>query len=646
LVREKKIRTDIQVLRGVAVIAILLFHANEEIFKLGYLGVDVFFVVSGLVVTPLIIRIYLGTRSVRVRLSRLRDFYIRRFFRLAPALSVMLIFVIPLIFLVGNPEVHGVLASQGFFTLFLIGNLGAYKNSGDYFMSSSNPLIHTWSLSVEEQIYIILPVILGLFLVNQLKILKTTTQVLFFLFCISFMFFLFPSILEPLYSRFGIQSVSEFSFYSPIDRFWQFATGSFIHLSRNKKKLELPKAFKFFQIGLISILILLFTPIEISSKASSIFATFLTALIIIFGSLNFLPVTLVKTLEHIGNASYSIYLYHMPLIHIARYSKATEIEGQNGRFIQTIIAVFISIIFGSLSFHYVENKFRFIGRTSPITKKTIISTFFLFILFPFFLLSGVDIAQKNSYFGMSKNFFKPTYPLALDPDCLMKSESGEPCVYFNSTDGEKILLLGDSHAGHFSQALITAVRGSGQNLTIFVSDSCLLDIQNFNVTLGDKCVKLNERILAWIVNNKPDLIIISEFIASEARKLNSQRTLLMLQELSQKVLIVGNNPVFPDKNDFMVARPIILSPYDPNSSPKFFPKFKMNLHVKILSDELSVWARLNGFETLNLWPLFCNDKYCTRYNETGWLYFDSDHLSNNGAALVIPSFEYHLRRLK
>ena len=72
----------------------------------------------------------------------------------------------------------------------------------------------------------------------------------------------------------------------------------------------------------------------------------------------------------------------------------------------------------------------------------------------------------------------------------------------------------------------------------------------------------------------------------------------------------------------------------------------MDLNVKILSDELSLWARLNGFKTLDLWTLFCDDMYCTRYNKVGWLYFDTDHLSNNGAALVIPSFENYLRSLK
>ncbi len=162
---ETKYRRDIQVLRGLAVLAVVLFHAKESYFPLGYLGVDVFFVISGFVVTPLILRIFTDQANVG-RLSNLKLFYKRRFYRLAPALAVTLTISAVIIFLLGPPGDHQRFARQGIATILLVGNVSAYTYSGGYFSPNPNPLVHTWSLSVEEQIYIILPLILMLVLRN------------------------------------------------------------------------------------------------------------------------------------------------------------------------------------------------------------------------------------------------------------------------------------------------------------------------------------------------------------------------------------------------------------------------------------------------------------------------------------------------
>lgn len=120
--------------------AVVLFHAEENFFPLGYLGVDVFFVISGFVVTPLILQIFTNKQS---RLSNLRYFYFRRFYRLAPALSVTLAISAIAILLLGYPADHQRFARQGIATLLLIGNLGVYIYSGDYFSPDPNPLVHT-----------------------------------------------------------------------------------------------------------------------------------------------------------------------------------------------------------------------------------------------------------------------------------------------------------------------------------------------------------------------------------------------------------------------------------------------------------------------------------------------------------------------
>ena len=147
-----ELRTDVQILRGIAVFAVVLFHINEKYFPLGYLGVDVFFTISGFVLTPLVLRIFVRGSGLSIS-DNLFRFYKRRFFRLAPALFIILLFSAILILLFAPTSSHQKFANQGFAVLFLIGNLGAYRYQGDYFDSNPNPLVHLWSLSVEEQIY-------------------------------------------------------------------------------------------------------------------------------------------------------------------------------------------------------------------------------------------------------------------------------------------------------------------------------------------------------------------------------------------------------------------------------------------------------------------------------------------------------------
>ena len=158
---KKEYRVDIQSLRGLAVIAVVLFHSSESYFPLGYLGVDVFFVISGFVVTPLIVRVFLSQGTeIHQPLSKLKEFFIGRFYRLAPAMAVTIVVSSVLIFLFAPVSEHSKFAKQGIASLFLLGNFGAFKYSGDYFSPNPNALVHLWSLSVEEQIYLLIPVIL------------------------------------------------------------------------------------------------------------------------------------------------------------------------------------------------------------------------------------------------------------------------------------------------------------------------------------------------------------------------------------------------------------------------------------------------------------------------------------------------------
>jgi peptidoglycan/LPS O-acetylase OafA/YrhL len=639
----KKYRRDIQSLRGLAVLAVVLFHMEERYFPLGYLGVDVFFVISGFVVTPLILRIFTDQSNEGGRLTNLKYFYKRRFYRLAPALAVTLTVSAVSIFLLGPTGDHQWFARQGVATLLLIGNAGAYKYSGgDYFSPNPNPLVHTWSLSVEEQIYIFLPLILIVILHNRTRLKKVIAVVLGCISAISFVSFLFPEILQPLYSRAGITGASQFSFFSPLDRIWQFALGGlgFLLVDRSNERIkEIPKSIH--STFVIVIVIILFGPIHIGLRSSSILASLFAVFVIIFKSLEVFPDFLIEKLEWLGDRSYSIYLVHMPLVYIAKHSPVSQIGNSENRIVQSTIAVLASILLGALSYSKIENRYRNRGKSDNTSVKTKAISLLLTFVIPLTIFASIDYGQRNQYWGLDRNIPQPPFAAFLDPNCERESWNGPPCTYANKGATKSVLLLGDSQAGHISQAVIDAAKRVNWNSVIWTHSGCKFQVQDQEKKVRDICIKNNRRAVEWVIQHTPDVIIVSQSISSESNLSDLENALSVLRSIVPNILLIENTPIFPDGKDFMVSRPLVMSPYEP---PESFLLTEMESSDKYSSNQLAMWGRTNGILTMDFTPLFCSEKICSRFSNGLWLYRDSVHLSVDGAELAIPQIENFLKQ--
>ena len=158
----KILRNDIQFLRGICVLSVITFHINEKSFSLGYLGVDVFFVISGYVIVPKLISTS-EDWNFRKHLKQVQNFYLRRFWRLYPPLILTMTLSLILIVSLIPTDQFSLIGKQSFFATVMLGNYGAYKVVGNYFQNPGSPLLHMWSLGVEAQIYLILPVVLLFF---------------------------------------------------------------------------------------------------------------------------------------------------------------------------------------------------------------------------------------------------------------------------------------------------------------------------------------------------------------------------------------------------------------------------------------------------------------------------------------------------
>ena len=482
-----------------------------------------------------------------------------------------------------------------------------------------------------------------LILRNRRSFKKITVVVLGVISALSFVSFLFPTILEPLYSRVGIELASQFSFYSPIDRVWQFTLGGLAFLlldSYQNRAWKVP-------IGIhltvaMSVVMILFGPVHLNLKVSSILASLFSVVLLLTKSLDVFPDFLIKTFEWVGDRSYSIYLVHMPLLYLAKYSPVTQIGTTENRIIQSIIAVVASIVLGALSYSKIENRFR--GKTREINGlKTVTVAVILTFIIPLALFIAMEQGPRQHYWGLERKIQVPTYAGAVDPNCDRDSEFGPPCTYKTKGATKTVLLLGDSHAVHISQAVVDAAQNTNWNAIVWAPNRCNIQFQkNISNTVSDNCIKNNKSMARWVKANKPDAVIVSQFVYSYSSQNDLRDALLTLRSIVPNLLLIENSPVFPDEKDFMKSRPIIMSAYKP---PKEFSQSLMQIKDINASNQLGNWARINGISTMNFQSIFCHGETCKRWSNAGWLYMDDDHLSVAGAKLTIPQLSAFLKQL-
>lgn len=641
--RKTNIRPDIQFLRGLSVVAVVLFHGFEKNFPAGFLGVDVFFVISGFVVTPLIINIFLGTSVSESRLRLLANFFKDRFFRLIPALFVSIFISSLLIFFFGPTGDHQRIAKQGLSSLIGLGNLGAYKFSGDYFSPNPNPFVHTWSLGIETQIYVFLPFLF--LLINSINRKSKSLLYISMLMTsiLSFLSFVYSTAFEKVYTLFDIQLASGFVFYSPINRFWEFSVGGFLYLLGERLDLNSPWLRRLVGgLSSFSLMLLLLFQGFIEPEIGSIAAVFLAALVIKFRALDLLPTALGTVLNWLGGRSYSIYLYHLPFIYIAKYSSVAFGFHQND-VVLISISICASLFIGSMSFSFIEKPLR---RGFPIYRRGFkmkaILVLSIFIITHLSLCSLL-VGGQFRYWGLERDALPPPYAGAIDPKCERDSLSGPPCSYEIEGAQKSVLLIGDSHAGQYSQALVDVAHKVGWNATVWAHGGCLVQLRKSQTRNSEICVANNINMLHWVATNKPTAVIISNYVRMDDNLKTLVHALERISSFNTNILLFETNPIFPDKDVFFASRPLAAQILFDVTYAKEFPVEDMNYSDILISNKYATQARNLGISTFNPWSLFCSELVCKRFENGRWLYEDDDHLSVYGAAKVMPLLEEFLR---
>jgi peptidoglycan/LPS O-acetylase OafA/YrhL len=626
----------------------LLFHAYPELFKAGYLGVDIFFVISGFVLAPRIREITISKNKRGATL----DFFKQRFWRLTPALFVALITSMLLVVLLGGVGYIKDTFLQAFFTSIFLGNISAAFLLGDYFKPMPNPLLHTWSLSLEEQIYFFTPIafILAMKFFSFLKVLH-----LYVIFGgLSFISsFLSPYLPYPLLLD---------QFYSPITRYWQFCVGALIFfLCERENLLDQSKVLNA-RLVRIFLFVLLFFLILVGPELF----LFPLMLFVLFRKVMFfqldqiLPKFARGMLTSIGDRSYSIYLVHLPILWLFQFSPILQYIGvSHGNEFSVLLGLVVTFFCGNLLYKYVEVKFRSSDFRREIPPRALFRKT-LTVAVTFFVLVGSGVFAESHNYGLQRTVLDR--PLnQMDPVTGEKCDlmNGTlPCEFPSGSDRSGIVLIGDSHAGSLALSLKDIFHDKS-NFTTFLHSGCqyvdqslLSDIDSSKI--GIDCARYSDKVKEFVQQVDIQLIVVSSRSTSLRPRDTSTTGYLELQirsliGLSQdcdcQIIVIGPTPEFPKNPHFFAMDRLLLAGNE--NAPRQVSREFMS-QVPFRNDRLwnISFARLvqNDIHYLGAIDFFCNPTNCTRWRD-GWLFSDDDHLSDLGAKFLLGKLEPQLQKL-
>lgn len=629
-----KYRPEIDGLRAIAVISVVIFHADFKIkfdnyeynfLSGGYLGVDIFYVISGYLITHLILD------SINNKTFSFLDFYERRTRRLLPALFAVIISSIVAGYFLMLPPQFEDLSNSALSSLFFLSNFYFYF-SENYFADASalKPLLHTWSLSIEEQFYLLFPPFLYLFYLKS----KKFNLVLLILILISLVF-----------SQFGSLYFKELNFYNIISRIWELAFGSLIAFYHVNNKSE-QKYYTSNTLLLFS-MILIFVPFFIFNKSTlhpSIFTIFTvlgTGIIIFFKNgqgviKNFLSS---KPLVGIGLISYSLYLWHYPVLAFKRVKSPTLSEFD--KFEAIILSLFLSI----LSFFLIEKPFR----NKKILKR---KNFFIFISI-FFLLIFIISSYISKSEGLPKRYSKEIISLVdlnydykkiyqagtchIENKITIKKNFFKNCKINISQNKKNLFIWGDSLAAHLYPGIKYKYE---QNYNIWqrTADICKPFIYQNNKKDSLKgCGLINKSILEEILKIKPESVFLSGFWnRSDFNEINKITTTLKKNNIN-RIYLVGPSPRWHDPLPKILVKKYRLS----RKIPEYLPD-KNHKDNYFLDDEFSTFAKKNGLIYVSPMKILCKKNYTclTKIDNQAdsIVNWDENHFTEKASIFIFSKF--------
>ncbi|GAB3816135.1 acyltransferase family protein [Tessaracoccus terricola] len=485
-------RLDVQGMRAVAVLAVLVFHAGLALPG-GFVGVDIFFVISGFVITAMLMREF--EQHGRIRLKR---FYLRRFKRLFPALALTVAVTLLATVLILSPgQYQEIAALTGLGGILLSSNFVIMGTSGGYFGAKAelNPLLHVWSLSVEEQFYLVFPAILiGAVAWGARRRSGPTSHARPALTAVLVMSALSLGLVVVNTVATGVPALT--GFYSPLPRVWEFGAGALLALVPHAQVLR--TRFQTVMIalagaGLLAISFVVIDETMAWPGPAMLLPVLGTMALIGAGSAPHAnPVTWLlgtRPMTLVGDWSYSLYLWHWAPVVFAQMLWPNNSTAK-------LVAVALSVTPAVASYYLLENPIR---KAPGLTGARFVRLAAVTALVPAAVSGALYAGAANNWGSDAVAAFvarvEPQH-IGMESGCDGRTPlggHGTDCAWNLEADGAPVYLVGDSSMDHFTDGWIEAGREAGRPVFSATASACpfLLDVTIRDVrhdqSLDDDC---------------------------------------------------------------------------------------------------------------------------------------------------------------
>ena len=659
----------VQGMRGALMLIIVIYHCDLPPTG-AFVALDVFFVISGYVIAGQLLREKESTGHIRFS-----DFYLRRVRRLLPALSLMLVVTAALSALVESPLTGQRLTGRiGAYASVSLANLALYRTGTGYFdeRASSVSLRHTWSLSVEEQFYLVFPLFVALLLWGHRRRLRVLVAGILVVSAVSFLALIVTAYASDLP---GIHQPQSAAYYSPVTRVWEMGAGVLVavwHLTRP----PLPRRAAAW-VGAVGTLAVVVAVVRFASEVESSNPAIGLPVVggalmlvacrtpgLLSGALSWAPLTWV------GDRSYGWYLWHWPLIVFAG-------DLWPDSRLALLVAGALGLVVSTVTYQLVEQRFRYPrrGATRPQRLRSGVLIALVCVVSSVGATSALLVVAQHNWgsptIASMATQLLPRPPVVGRQGCpmdeVLSAGSAAVCTRGQGT-GKPIYLVGDSNAAHLGTGLISAGDALDRPVALLWKAGCSyaeVSVRRPNYD-GAACDEHNALVTRWlgtvpgatvVVANAGEFVnasratftapgsdqAVSDPVAkSELWRAGLTRSLERLRELGDAVIVVGMVP-HPGSVDPLGTsewRPLtcgLLEIFDWRGTCAISVSLASEDARQRLSLEAEAAAvRATGVDYLDLRETLCPDGTCQTRREGRWIYRDTQHISEPESARLAP----------
>ncbi len=615
-----KYRPEIDGLRALAVIPVILFHAGFDIFKGGFVGVDIFFVISGYLITTILIE------DIENNKFSIINFYERRARRILPALYFIMLVCVPFAWMWMLPSQMKDFSLSLITVSFFTSNFLFWRESG-YFeaLADQKPLLHTWSLAVEEQFYLLFPI----FLIFVWRFGKNKV----------FWIIIFMTLTSLILSEWGWRNKPIANFYLAPTRAWEIFSGAIVAFIIQKKGIQKNNVLAL--IGLIAVVFSIFTFDE-STPFPSLYAIVPiigALLIVLFAEKTTITAKILRTkaLVAVGLISYSAYLWHQPLFALARI----KLDQKPSEILMVILSI-LSLALAVISWRYIEKPFRRKDKKSLSSKSVLVFSISGILIFTVFGVLGYNNDRFNGIVGGDVGHkFYHKYIDEKYNDCEPPQVANSALTWKGflrckqSGEGEfDWVLLGDSHAEHLFLGL--AQENPNINIAFYIFGA--------PPYLNEEKFKEIFEVISTIQNPKTIFLTMHFVTRVESEKAlvdGFASTVGYLQELGHSVILLGDIPrydVSPEECKYGESLEQVIQ-----KCSMTFSNFQQQ--TQIYESALRKLSSSFGIHFLSVHQPLCNKERCNMILNEKILYRDNHHLNIPGSILIGKMLSNQLNKI-